>query len=456
MKHSTQVLMIDDSPIIDRRVLVEAQTLQNAGIGVCLFSPAKSEEERECTIQGIRCFRVYLSAEAAQIHQVAGGAAPNSRFRRWLSRHPKIYSSLRVINTNAIEIRRRISWLPKLAVAYLNVFAGRGEQHFRQLDSRQRVLFDSVVARFSEVRVVHAHDLSVLNVAIALCKRFDARLVFDAHEVFGLQFRRLDPARYYYNLKERYLTGCVDAVITVNSDCVTLIQKNVGRSVPFFVVSNAVDLPADFEKKKAAKRGILRRHAKLSELDKVVIFTGGINRLRKVHLLVEGMKYVANPHIHLFLMPLPYQIREFQELARRHGVERRVHFGPFVDSEEVLYWICDADVGIMPYQAVVESIEVSSPNKMFEFIACGLPMIGSRDLKNVRRVIEAHSAGVCRDLVSADDYGAAINEMFDLNLGGHQRFKSAVESIRSDYSWEQQKEGLLGCYRLLLGSDLHC
>jgi glycosyltransferase involved in cell wall biosynthesis len=453
MKQSIQVLMIDDSPIIDRRVLVEAQSLQANGFQVALICPAKnSSESGESIVQGISCFRVKVSDEASMIHQAAvePNLASQSRFRRWLRERPRLFHIAREIYRTRSNFVGKLRELPRLARACLAAARGQGESFFLEMDEQQRTLFNFARDSFSSVAIVHAHDLSILNVGIALKNHFGSRLVFDAHEVYGLQYRRADPVRYYYNLKERYLAGLSDAVITVNKDCVDLIRQNVGDlNLRYFEVSNAVDLPKDFAQKRIAKRGILRRYAGLSESDQVLIFTGGINKLRKVHLLIEAMKQVDS-RIHLFLMPLPFQVKEFRELAKLHGVDSRVHFGPFVDSEEVLYWIADADVGIMPYQPVAESIAFSSPNKMFEFIACGLPMIGSRGLKNVRYAIETHRAGVCLNLVHVDDYARAIDEMFDPKLGGFKRFVPAIESMQAEYSWATQVPSLLACYRMIL------
>lgn len=444
------VLMIDDSAIVDRRILLEAKTLQSLGMDVVLVCPARNQsDEGEQVVRGVRIHKVLVSSEAGNVHleqPVANATAPRQKLKHLLKRFPRIFGFFRSIFRFGMEVSYKARYLPDLCSAYLAMFAGSAETHFLKLSPAHELFFDFVKRKFDHVDVVHAHDLSILNVGVLLKKHFSAKLVFDAHEVYGLQYRRYDPLRYLYNLKERYLAGNADAVVTVNSDCVRLIQRNLlNRGMPFYEISNAVNLPTDFEQLVAARRGHLKAFFGIPSSSRILIFTGGINTLRKVHLLIEAMKD-TNPDIHLVLMPLPYQVKEFKELAIKFGVGNRVHFGPFVDSEEVLYWIADADVGIMPYQPVVESIAVSSPNKMFEFIACGLPMIGSTELQNVAHVIESNGAGVTYRLRKAPDYTVAICKMFDDSLGGHERFRVAIQAIQDRFSWKHQELTLKRCY----------
>jgi len=69
-----------------------------------------------------------------------------------------------------------------------------------------------------EFDVVHCHDLDTLKTGVWLKKKFDVKLVYDAHEIFGYMIDRFVPSLISeYALKmEKKLIKKVDFVITVN------------------------------------------------------------------------------------------------------------------------------------------------------------------------------------------------------------------------------------------------
>ena len=74
----------------------------------------------------------------------------------------------------------------------------------------------------------------------------------------------------------------------------------------------------------------------------------------------------------------------------------RVVLAPPVPTGEVVRWAAGADVGLALIQNVSLSYFLSLPNKLFEYVAAGLPVVAS-DFPDLRRVVEERGLGtVCR------------------------------------------------------------
>src|SRR5262249_32945382 len=91
-------------------------------------------------------------------------------------------------------------------------------------------------------------------------------------------------------------------------------------------------------------------------------------------------------------------------------VADRVHyFGP-VPSEEVAAHLSHADVGLAPIQNACLSYYYCSPNKVFEYIAGGIPVAAS-DFPELRRVVEGYGIGRTFDPEDPSQIARAIREI---------------------------------------------
>ena len=101
----------------------------------------------------------------------------------------------------------------------------------------------------------------------------------------------------------------------------------------------------------------------------------------------------------------------------------------------------------MPYQGTDQNTIISNPNKMYEFIAAGVPMIGSTELINVRKVVETEGFGVLEKFSEVSDYTRAIDRMFDPELGGSERFRDNLIKKHSPYLWDYQAMDVMKLYQ---------
>ncbi|AOW12648.1 hypothetical protein LPB72_16600 [Hydrogenophaga crassostreae] len=313
--------------------------------------------------------------------------------------------------------------------------------------------WETEVLRFAEnldnIDIVHAHDLTALRIAVLIGEKRNIPVVYDAHELYSYQPGIFGQRKRELFETEHTLIKYCNEVVVINSDQAGVMQMDHGHG-SYTPLTNATVRPIGFDVTK--RYAYAREKLNLPDDAKLVLFMGGINRGRKIHLLMEGAARAKTP-VHLVFLSWGMEVQEFKLLAIELGIADRTHFVDPVPWSEVVFWAASVDAGFMPYQALDLNTRISSPNKMYEFIAAGTPMIGSSELVNVKKIVETEGFGVLIPLKDAKDYASAIDIMFDEKLGGSERFRQALIERSDQYLFESESREFAKMYDRLLNID---
>ena len=293
-----------------------------------------------------------------------------------------------------------------------------------------------LAARDLRPDVVMANDLPMLPVAVRIAEEACARLVYDSHELYCEQdFWRLEKRRWRA-VETRYI-GRADAVITVNVSIADELRDRYGLK-QVHVVLNAVS-------KAEEDRGrYFHQKFGLDQNSKVLLFQGGMSRDRNLQTLVGAMSLVQRPDVILVLMGEgSYQVH-LERLVRRRRLSDRVRFHPMVSQDELLGVTAAADIGVIPYRANCLNNYYCTPNKLFEFIAVGLPVLSS-DLPELRRFVHDTGIGLVADMRSEKKAAAAVETMVD-DAQRLAAFRAASTELRDSVCWEEEEKKLVGLF----------
>ena len=102
---------------------------------------------------------------------------------------------------------------------------------------------------------------------------------------------------------------------------------------------------------------------------------------------------------------------QLKALIAREKVAERVKIIPHVPYEELLDWTVSADIGLITYEPDHSlNFQMCLPNKLFEFLMAGVPVLTS-PLDAVIDVVKTHHVGKILPSLDPADIGAAINTM---------------------------------------------
>ena len=122
-----------------------------------------------------------------------------------------------------------------------------------------------------------------------------------------------------------------------------------------------------------------------------------------------------------------------------------------VPPAELLDWVACADVAAMPIQASTLNHRLTTPNKLFEAMAAGVPSVVS-DLPGMATIVRETGCGVLVDPADAAAIGRAITSIIELPAADWMAWRRrCLAAAHERYSWETQVAALLEEYTRLTG-----
>jgi glycosyltransferase involved in cell wall biosynthesis len=306
------------------------------------------------------------------------------------------------------------------------------------LDYWIRAVFEG---RRQRADVYHAHDLSTLPAAWLAARSRRARLVYDAHELFTEMGRLGRVPRLVFLLLERALIGRADRVITVNDSIAAELVRRYGVRAPVVVMN----CPRTTGLAPSREASLLRSRVGLPADVPLVLYQGMFMPHRGLENLVRAARLFRRAH--LVMMGWGYLLDTLKELVRTEGLQHRVHFTEGVPLRDLLAYTAGADVGVIPYRNVGLNNFYTSPNKLFEYCAAGVPIAASR-FPELARVVEGLGIGRTFDPESVEDIARAVDALVE-DPAALAEARANVASAAPRFTWENESQKLLAVYREL-------
>lgn len=293
-------------------------------------------------------------------------------------------------------------------------------------------------ARRFEPDVVHANDGNTLAPAIVLRAVCGSRIVYDSHELW--LHRNVRPDRWIAPLveaaTERLGVRLADAVITVSPSIAGWLQCHYGLAEPPYLVRN---IPVWSGQIPDPLQGRLRALTGLTPQDRVISYCGGITSGRGLEETVDALVLLP-ADVHLVMLGFgssPYLL-ELRARADRLGVGDRVHVAGPVPGPEVPIALADAELAIVYVRPIVLSYRYSLPNKLFESIHAGLPIIAA-DLPDCAALVREHGVGEVFTAGTPTELAAAIGR----TLAHPEQYRAAARRLAPQLDWRAEARRLV-------------
>lgn len=282
---------------------------------------------------------------------------------------------------------------------------------------------------FRRFDICVASDLDTLFPCWIVSRIFGRTLVYDSHEYFtgqhGLQERRFK--HRIWKSVERLIVPEIRYMITVSNSIADLYRSEYG--VDPLVVRNVSPEVSHLEPHSRSVLG-----AGPDEL--LVVYQGaGINGGRGAEELISAM--TLTERVRLVIIGTGDIIEHLRQKAAACKSPDRIIFLPRMPWEEMMRYTLCCDAGVSLDADTCINQKYSLPNKLFDYIAAGLPVLVS-PLPEVTALVEAYGcgivlAGVTPDAISGELQRLADNRQLLLSL------KENAEKARRELAWEKEK-----------------
>lgn len=314
------------------------------------------------------------------------------------------------------------------------------------------VLWRNVRAQRTQVIIVR--DLPLMLAGIVIGRLLGARVVFDMAECYPEMYRSIQ--RFTgFNLtraivrnpaitavyERLVLSLCDHALVVIEESRDRLLRMGVpGKKIT--VVSNTPDISRADDRVKYHEGRELR-----------LVYVGFLTRLRGLDVLLEGVRKFLD----MSGGSSPIKVDLIGKGSAREELEERVgqlDLGPIVtihgwlEPKQVEGLLDRGNVGVLPYR-VCEHWNHTIPNKLFDYMAAGMPVLAT-EVGPIARIVRAVGCGViCRDQ-DPDDLAQCLSRLANPEI--RQSLASAgVRGVRERHNWEMDERRLVAAICSVVG-----
>jgi glycosyltransferase involved in cell wall biosynthesis len=292
-------------------------------------------------------------------------------------------------------------------------------------------------------RAYHAHNVHVAPAAWISSRLRRAKLVYDAHELYGEASGGLPVPQVTAPITravERFMVRRSDAVITTNLSRVEHLRERYGRE-SIEVLGN-VPLKVD---------DVTPLDPGYPSGGPIVLYQGGIYaRARAFRETLEALVELADVQFVILGFGRDDDLQLVRRWADECGVAGRVHLLPPRSFDELVRTAAGASVGLVPIKPNKTNHRLGDTNKLFEYLMAGLPVAAS-DLPEIRRVVTQGDppVGELFNPNSPASIAEAIRRVLS-DPAYERRRREARRLALEKFNWGIEERRLIGVYQAVL------
>ena len=290
---------------------------------------------------------------------------------------------------------------------------------------------------FHPAKLLVANDLDTLLANFIAHKLKRVPLVYDSHEYYTETPELINRpvVKGIWERIEKAIFPKITDIITVNDSIAKLYHKKYNKQL--HVVRNIPRMP---EIKTVANRGSLG----LPDDRKIIILQGaGINIQRGAEEAVEAMEYV--PNALLLIIGGGDVIESLKRQVEKSNLEKKVKFIKRLPYQDLIQHTKFADLGITLDKDTNINYRYSLPNKLFDYIHAGIPILASR-LPEIARIVEGYDIGLIAENHDPKHIADLMNKMLT-DEAQNKIWKNNLILAAKELNWENEEKILTELYQ---------
>ncbi len=287
---------------------------------------------------------------------------------------------------------------------------------------------------FSKANVFLANDLDTLLANYLASKIRSKILVYDSHEYFT-EVPELIERNFTRNIWLKIEKTIIPKLKVAYTVCQSLSDEYLKKyNIKFSVLRN---VPFKHDK-------TICTNKKMFPIDKkIIIYQGALNIGRGIEAVIKAVKYLENVN---FVIIGDGDIREqLKELVMSENVSEQIFFTGKIPLEELTEYTVSAHLGISLEENMGLNYYYALPNKIFDYIHAGIPVLAS-DFPEMKRIIENYNVGICTLERDPKKMAEIIKSMlFDEPVRGI--WKDNTKKAAAELCWENEEQVLKDIFK---------
>lgn len=290
---------------------------------------------------------------------------------------------------------------------------------------------------FRRFDIIVANDLDTLLASYFVSKLRSKKLVYDSHEYFTEVpelVNRKFPRKVWKYLEKKILPKIKYAYTVSESIAKTYfklygIEMQIVRNVPYLNTKSQ------------------KNEIKNSEL-KTILYQGSLNVGRGLEHMIDAMAFIKNAK--LIIIGDGDITNQLKKRIRSKNLENKIELKRRIPFEELMNETYKADLGIALEENLGLNYYYALPNKLFDYIQAGVPVLVS-PFPEMQKIVKKYDIGTVYDHKSPQALADKINEIFDLK-NRYLKWKKNTAKAAKELCWENEEKILIDIYSLSVSS----
>jgi glycosyltransferase involved in cell wall biosynthesis len=281
--------------------------------------------------------------------------------------------------------------------------------------------------------VFHCNDLNALPVGVVIKLFFNkkAKIVYDAHEHESYRAGYSEKMQKISRWLESKLIKYADKVITVSYSIADDYEKMYNIPKPALVLN------APFYKK-VEKKNIFREKFNIPKDDIIFLYQGGLGKHRGI---LEFANIVKNKKSMSYVVMGYGELEEkIQELAKN---SQNIYFHKAVSPDILLNYTSSADIGVCIEEPICKSWDYALPNKLFEYMLSGIPVIVGGLSEMINFVQKQDIGFILKNIYNTE---SSYKELEKISKEYQNKLVN-IEKKAHLFSWQVQEKVLISLYK---------
>ncbi len=307
-----------------------------------------------------------------------------------------------------------------------------------RLDRMIRMLWQAYKAAIEEdAQIYHFHDPELIPVGLIL-KLHGKRVIYDVHEDYSQAL-----------LSREWIPPLLRPIISI----VVSFEEWVGMKWFDGIVAATPNIASRFRSLKTVtiqnfpflNGSRINPSIPYDQREKVIAYVGVISEPRGAKEMIQAIALLpAHLEVQLKLAGIFVPSNLEDEVKTFSGWDR-VDFIGWQFYKDIMTMLGRARIGLVIFHPSPNHIK-SQPNKLFEYMSAGIPVVAS-DFPLWRQIIEEAGCGLLVDPLDTRAIAKAIRWLLEHPEEAEAMGKRGHEAVRNRYNWDQEADKLLAFYQ---------
>jgi len=288
-----------------------------------------------------------------------------------------------------------------------------------------------------DAALFHFHDPELIPAGLLL-KLCGKRVIYDVHEDYSQALLSREWIPSWLRRMLAQMVGCGEREVAKFFDGVVAATPHIAKRFPTIKTITVQNFP------------LLNQSIRSNPIipyqqrEKIIAYVGVVSALRGAKEMLEVMALLP-PHLSARLrIAGAFDPVGLEDQSKKSPGWSRVDFLGWQRHEDSIAMLGEARMGLVVFHPVPNHTE-AQPNKFFEYMSAGIPVIAS-DFPLWRRVVEETQCGLLVDPLSPKEIIEAIQWLLEHPTEAEEMGKRGQEAIREHFNWDNEANKLLVLY----------